>query len=66
MMGNFPWFSLELEEQFQGKALILNFPKCNSGKLAFTFKNDDYTIPDFDINVCADENDVLATWTFKE
>jgi hypothetical protein len=31
-----------------------------------SFKNDDYTIPDFDIDAVADENDRIYDWITKE
>jgi hypothetical protein len=61
LMGDAPWFALKLEVQYQGKKLSLSFPRCCSSKLGLGFKNEDYTIPDFDIDATADEGGKLYT-----
>jgi hypothetical protein len=60
------WFQLELEGNYSGKTRILRFYKCSASKLGMSFKNDDYTIPDFDIDAVADENDRIYDWITKE
>ena len=65
-MGSNPWFALEFAVERDGKKMTLKFVKCSSSKLALNFKNEDYTIPDFDIDAIADEQGKLYTLEFVE
>ena len=48
LMGYTPSFSLILQQAFDGKTLVLKFNRCTSGKLALPFKNEDFTLYDFE------------------
>lgn len=53
-MGYAPSFMTVLNSQYQGDYLHLRFPNCISSKLALALKNDDFTIPELDMDVFAD------------
>lgn len=48
LMGYTPSFSLILQQAFDGKKLVLKFNRVTSGKLGLPFKNEDFTIYDFE------------------
>jgi hypothetical protein len=55
-MGYNPFFECHLRTQWQGKTLYVRYPNAISNKLSRTFKNDDWAIPEFDIECFADSN----------
>lgn len=60
LMGYIPSFSVILQESFDGKKLVLKFNKCSSGKLALPFKNEDFSIYDFEAMAYTDASDNLG------
>lgn len=54
LMGYAPAFSTLMYAPFQGKILVLKLNQCISSKFNLPFKNDDFTIPDFDADAFAD------------
>jgi len=66
LMGSSPVFALTFEVTYQGKRMTIVFPRCISSKLALAFKNEDHTIPDFDINAFAADDGRLYTVTVEE
>jgi hypothetical protein len=65
-MGAAPWFALSFETIYHGRKMKFEFPRCNSSKLGLSFKQEDYTIPDFDMDAFADDDGRLYTWTSVE
>ena len=59
-MGYAPTFMCVLSSQYNGGNLHLRFPACISSKLAFALKNDDFTIPELDIDAFADASGNVA------
>jgi hypothetical protein len=55
-MGYSPFFECHLRTQWQGKTLYVRYPQAVSNKLSRTAKNDDWMIPEFDIECFADVN----------
>lgn len=54
LMGYSPSFSTLLYAPYQGKRLVLKLNQCISSKFNMPFKNDDFSIPDFDADAFAD------------
>lgn len=55
-MGYAPVFQVDFMAQMHGKTYYIRYPNCISTKLSRTFKNDDFTIPEFDISAFADSS----------
>ena len=55
-MGSAPTFSciFQAKRQTTGQTFFRRFPNCVATKLSADFKNDDFTIPDFEVNAFAD------------
>jgi len=55
-MGSAPTFQVEFQalRQTTGETWFTRFPNCVATKLSRNFKNDDFTIPDFEIQAFAD------------
>jgi hypothetical protein len=53
-MGYAPQFMAVLNNQYNGGYIHLRFPACISSKLTLALKNDDFTIPEIDIDAFAD------------
>lgn len=53
-MGYQPSFEVDLKWTKNGKDLYVRYPNAVSNKLTMTAKNDDFTIPEFDIDCFAD------------
>lgn len=66
LMGSTPYFQLEFENTRDGKKFLVKFYKCSCSKLGLNFKNEDFAIPDADIDAIADETGKVATWTIME
>lgn len=60
-MGYAPTFMAVLNSQYNGSNLHFRFPACISSKLAFAPKNDDFTIPELDIDAFADSSGNVCT-----
>lgn len=65
-MGAAPSFAIDLQMEYQGNLLTLNFGKCISNKLSFATKQDDYTIPDFEFQPFQDDTGKVFTWATSE
>jgi len=66
LMGSTPYFQLEFVNIRDGKPFKFVFPKCSCSKLALNFKNEDFTIPDIDIDAIADETGRVGAWVIEE
>jgi hypothetical protein len=61
LMGTQPVFKVVLNEVYLGKALTLELNQCISTKLSLDFKNEDWTIPEFDFGAFADSSNNVYT-----
>lgn len=64
-MGYAPFFSVTLQNDYAGSSLMLKFNRCMSSKFSFPFKNEDFTMPDFEFEVMADAAGDIGTWAQK-
>lgn len=53
-MGYSPTFKAILNSSYQGKAVTLSMNQCISSKFTMPFKNDDFTIPEFEFSAFSD------------
>lgn len=65
LMGYSPFFMVELSKSYQGKNLLFKFNRCTSSKLALPFKNEDFAMPDFEVDVMADDAGNIGTYAFS-
>lgn len=54
-MGYTPEFAVDLQRDYKGKFLGMEFYRCTSNKLAFSSKQDDYDLPEFEFQPMADD-----------
>lgn len=70
LMGSGPIFGMNLSQQYsvQGvnKKIFIKLNACRGSKLTFPFKNNDYTIPDFEFQAFADATNNIGTWAMTE
>lgn len=60
LMGVAPFFSVMLQEQYQGKVLTLKLNQCTSSQLSLPFKNEDFAISDFSFEAMADSSGIVG------
>lgn len=60
VMGYTPSFSMLLQNQYDGKTLVLKLNRCVSGKLNIPLKNDDFALYDFEAEAFADTADQIG------
>ena len=65
-MGYAPTFMCVLTSKYNGGYLHLRFPSCISNKFAISTKNDDFTIPEVDIDAFADSAGNVALGSISE
>jgi hypothetical protein len=65
LMGEAPEFSLSFEAKYKGAMQTWMFPKVMANKLGFSFKNEDYTIPDLDMSAYADDSGEVLKAVFE-
>lgn len=65
-MGYSPFFTVDLRSQYRGKQLYIRYPNATSTKLTMTWKNDDFTVPEFDIECFADSNGNISYQYYYE
>ena len=65
-MGVQPVFAVDLMTQYLGKTVYVHYPQVIATKLSRTFKNDDFSIPDFEMNAFADSSGVVYSAYFYE
>lgn len=65
-MGVQPVFSVDLMTQYLGKTVYVRYGNVIATKLSRTFKNDDFSIPDFEMSAFQDANGVVYTAYFYE
>lgn len=65
-MGYQPRFTVDLQTQYAGKTFYVRYPNVVGTKLSRTAKNDDWLIPEFDMEAFADDNDVISyLWAYE-
>lgn len=65
-MGVQPVFAVDLQAQYLGKTIYVHYPQVVATKLSRTWKNDDFTIYDMDMECFADANGILYSAYFYE
>ena len=65
-MGQVPVFSAQFFNSRKGHSIWRKFPACVATKLSMDFKNDDFSIPDFEISCFEDANHVVQQYAFSE
>ena len=60
LMGQSPFFSVMLNETYQGRNFALKLNNCTSSKLSLPFKNEDFTVQDFDFEAMADNAGIIG------
>lgn len=65
-MGYAPTFMCVLNSQYNGGYMHMRFPACISNKFAVATKNDDFTIPEVDIDAFADAAGNIAYISVSE
>lgn len=66
LMGSAPVFQVNLGTTYNGKVFNLQLNSCTASKLAVPFKNQDFTINDFEFEANTDAADVLGIITSSE
>lgn len=65
-MGYTPEFSVSLVRDYKGKMMGMDFFRCLSNKLAFSSKQDDYDLPEFEFQPMADDLSRVFRWSTSE
>lgn len=65
-MGYTPEFAVDLMRDYKGKIMQFDFYRCTSNKLAFSSKQDDYDMPEFEFQPMADDMGRVFSWTTSE
>ena len=63
LMGSSPIFRLNLGNSYQGNKLALSLYQCIPTKTTWEFKNEDFTIPDFEFSAFADSLGRVFDWS---
>ena len=66
LMGYAPIIQIDLTVSYAGKAMSIRMPNSLPGKMSMNFKNDDWTIPDFDWECFADNSNNVAYYSMSE
>ncbi|MFC2998218.1 hypothetical protein ACFODO_23795 [Acinetobacter sichuanensis] len=65
-MGYTPEFSVNLQREYKGKFMGMEFFRCTSNKLGFSSKQDDYDLPEFEFQPMADDLNRVFHWNLSE
>lgn len=65
-MGYTPEFSVNLQREYKGKFMGMEFFRCTSNKLGFSSKQDDYDLPEFEFQPMADDLNRVFSWNTSE
>lgn len=66
LMGLQPVFAVDLQTRYLGKTLYIHYPQVVATKLSRSWKNDDFTIYDLEMEAFADVNGVVADMYYYE
>lgn len=64
LMGQAPSFLAELSLPYNGKQLTIHLNNCVSSKFSIPFKNEDFSVSDFDFMALADASNNIGTYAF--
>ena len=65
LMGQAPSFQAQLSLPYAGKQLTLKMNNCVSSKLTLPFKNEDFSVSEFDFMALADASGTIGTVSIK-
>lgn len=65
LMGYAPQMQVDLQVSYAGKSLFVRLPGAVPSKFAWSFKNTDWTIPDFDFDCFADTLNNVAYYSMS-
>lgn len=65
-MGYAPTFKADLTVSYLGKLTTFSFPKAISTKFSIGFKNEDFSVPEFDFSAFDDGSGNVLTWSTSE
>ena len=65
-MGYVPQFKTDMTVAYQGKIVTFSMPLCISSKFAMGFKNEDFSIPEFDFEMMDNGSGSIMTWSTSE
>jgi hypothetical protein len=66
LLGLTPYFQLVLNQVYQGKVAHITFNRAISNKLSLATKLEDFTIPEFDIAMMADDSGQIGSISVAE
>lgn len=66
LMGEAPFFSVQLMTRYKGKHLTLKLNSCTSNKFSLPFKSDDFFISDFEFSAMADDAGIVGEMSMAE
>lgn len=61
LLGLCPFFSVTLNQNYQGKHLTVTFNRAMANKLTFSTKLEDFLIPELDMEMMADDSNVVGS-----
>ena len=65
-MGYAPFFQADFSGFYRGKAYTVRYPQVMASKLSLAWKNDDFTIPNFEMEAFADSSGYIAYMYFYD
>lgn len=65
-MGYAPLFACDMHVIYQGKQTYFGLPACMASKMAVAFKNDDFSIPEFEFEGMDNGSGSVMTWSTSE
>lgn len=66
LMGYAPIIQVDLSVSYGGKFMSVRLPNCLPSKMSWQFKNDDFTIPDFDFGAFADGSNNICYYAMSD
>lgn len=66
LLGAAPYFSVAWTETYESKVFNCQLNKCIAAKLALPFKQEDFTISEFDFSAMADAANIIGTISLAE
>lgn len=65
-MGYMPTFKSDLTVSYLGKIVTFSFPMCVANKFSMNFKNEDFSIPEFDAHAFDNGTGTIMSWSTSE
>lgn len=66
LMGYAPQLQIDLSVSYSGKSMTIRMPNALPQKFSWAFKNDDWTIPEFNWDCFADNSNNIAYYSMSE